>query len=64
MKNSSDQELHCLYDAALQHYQALKAANNNSFGMVLTVILQQKLDEKTQLKWVEYTNDSESSTVY
>ena len=55
VKNGSDTELCHLYDIAIQHYRALKAANNYSFD---TVLLQQKLDDKTQLKWVEYSNDS------
>ena len=50
VKNSSDKELCRLHDAATRHYWALKAAKNNSFDTVLTVILQQKLDEKTRLK--------------
>ena len=58
MKNGSDKELHNLHDAAIHQYQALKAANNNSFDTVLTVILQQKLDDKTWLKWVEYSKNS------
>ena len=53
VKNGSDKELCRLYDAAIQHYQVLKAAKHDSFNTVLTAILQQKLDEKTRLKWVE-----------
>ena len=49
VKNGSDKELCRLYDATIQHYRALKAANNDSFDTVLTVILQQKVDEKTWL---------------
>ena len=48
----------------IQHYQALKAAKKDLFEMVLAVILQQKLDEKTQLKWVEFSNDSENVPPY
>ena len=51
MKNGSDKELYRLYDAAIQHYRALKATKSNSFDTVLTMILQQKLDEKTRLKF-------------
>ena len=47
IKNGSDKGIHGLYDAARQHYQALKAAKADSFKMLLTVILQQKLDKKT-----------------
>ena len=43
----------------IQHYRALKAAKNDSFETVLNVILQQKLDEQTQLKWVEFNSNSE-----
>ena len=39
-------EIHRLYDAATQHYRALKAAKADSFQTLLTVILQQKLDER------------------
>ena len=53
VKNGSDKELRRLYDAATQHYRALKAAKSDSFDTVLTVILQQKLDEKSRLKWAE-----------
>ena len=34
----SDKELRRLYDAAMQHYRALKAAKNDLFETVLTVI--------------------------
>ena len=60
VKNDSNKELHHLYDAAIPHYRALKAAKNDSFEAVLNVILQQKLDEQTQLKWVEFNSDSEN----
>ena len=49
-----------MYDAAIQHYQALKVAKNNLFNTVLTVILQQKVDDRTRLKWAEFSNNSES----
>ena len=51
VKNGSEKELLRLYDAVTQHYWALK---------VVTVILQQKLDEKTQLKWAEFISHSKS----
>ena len=50
VKNGSEKELCRLYDAVIQHYRALKATKSNSFNTVLTMILQQKLDEKTRLK--------------
>ena len=53
-------ELRRLYDAATKHYRALKAAKSDSFDTVLTVILQQKLDEKTRLKWAEFSCEHES----
>ena len=59
VKNGSEKELRRLYDVATQHYRALKAAKQDSFDTVLTVILQQKLDEKTRLKWAEFSNDKE-----
>ena len=43
VKNGNDKELRRLYDIATQHYRALKAAKQDSFDTVLTVILQQKL---------------------
>ena len=46
VKNGSDKELRLLYDAVTQHYPALKAAKNDLFAFVLTMILQQKLDKK------------------
>ena len=60
MKNGSDRELRRLYDAATQHYRALKATKSDSFVTVLIVILQQKLDEKTRLKWAEFSSEHES----
>ena len=57
VKNGSDKELRCLYDAATQHYRALKAAKAESFKLLLTV---QKLDEKTQLKLAEFNSDSKN----
>ena len=60
VKNGSEKELCRLCDAATQHYRALKAANSDSFDTVLTVILQQKLDEKTRLKWAGFSSEHES----
>ena len=60
LKNGSDKELCRLYDAATQHYRALKAAKSDLFDTVLSVILQQKLDEKTWLKWAEFSSDCEN----
>ena len=60
MKNGSNKELRRLYDAPTQHYRALKAAKSDSFDTVLTVILQQKLDDKTRLKWAEFSSNNES----
>ena len=60
VKNGSDKEIRRLYDTAAQHYWVLTAAKNDSFETVLTVILQQKLDKKTQLKWVEFNRDSKN----
>ena len=60
VKNGSDKELRRLYDAATQRYRSLKAAKTDSFDTVLTVILQQKLDEKTRLKWAEFSSEHES----
>ena len=62
VKNVRDKELRRLYDAATQHYRALKAAKSDSFDKVLTVILQQKLDEKMWLKWEEFSSEHESVT--
>ena len=56
---SYKEAIKCLYDVAIQHYWALKAAYNDLFDTVLTVLLHQKLDNETQLKWVEYSNNSE-----
>ena len=66
VKNGSDKELRRLYaDAATQHYRVLKAAKRDSFDTVFTVILHQKLDEKTWPKWEEFSSDNESiSTVH
>ena len=57
MKNGSDKELRRLYDVVTQLYQALKAAKSDSFDTIVTVILQQKLDDKTWLKWAEFSSD-------
>ena len=46
VKNSSEKKIRCLYDPTAQHYRALKAAKADSFEMLLTVILQQKLDKR------------------
>ena len=60
VKNGSNKELCYLYDAVIQYYWTLKEAKNNSFEMVQTVILQQKLDKKTQLKSAEFNSDSKN----
>ena len=59
VKTGSDKEFCRLYDAATQYYRALNAAKSDSFDTVLTVILQQKLDEKTRLKWAEFSSEHE-----
>ena len=60
VKNGSDKEPCRHYDAATHHYRALKEAKSDSFDTVLTVILQQKLDEKTRLKWEEFSSNNGS----
>ena len=60
VRYGSDKELCHLYDAVTQDYQALKVRKNNSFEMLLIVILEKKLDEKTLLKWAEFNSDSEN----
>ena len=60
VKNGSEKEIRRLCDAATQHYRALKAAKADSFETLLTVILQQKLDEKTRLKWAEFNSESDN----
>ena len=60
VKNESYKELRHLYDAATQHYRVLKAAKSDSFDTALTVILQQKLEAKTRLKWPELSSNNES----
>ena len=60
VKNGSNKELHRLYNAVTQHYRKVKAAKANSFKTLVTVILQQKLDEKTQLNWAEFSSNSEN----
>ena len=47
IKNGSDKEIRRLYDAVTEHYRTLKAAKAELFETLLTVILQQELDEKT-----------------
>ena len=59
IKNTSNKDLRRLCDVAIQHCRAVKVANNDTFNTVLTVILQQKLDNNAWLKWVENSNDSE-----
>ena len=61
VKNGGEKDLRRLYDAATQHYRALKAAKNDWFDTVLTVIIQQKMDEKTRMKWAEFSNEYECS---
>ena len=51
VKSGSDKELCHLYDAVMQHYQALKGVKNDLFHTVLTGIIQQKLNDKTRLTW-------------
>ena len=51
--------MNILSHAAIQHCRALNAAKTDCFEMILTVILQHKLDERAQLKWVEFNSDSE-----
>ena len=38
----------------------LKTVKADLFETLLTVILQQKLDQKTQLNWAEFNNDSKN----
>ena len=59
VQNGSDKELRRHYDGTAQHYRALKEAKSDSFDTVLTLILQQKLDEKTRLKWAVFSTEHE-----
>ena len=58
VKNGNEKEICRLCDAATQHYRALKATKSDTFETLLTLILQQKLDEKTWLNWAEFNSDS------
>ena len=63
VKTGSDKELRRLYDAATQRYPGLKAPKSDSLK-ILTVILQQKLDEKRLLEWADLVAITKCSTVH
>ena len=47
-----------------QHIRASKAFDAYDIDMVLTIVMEQKLDEVTKLKWMEYSNDSKTTPPY
>ena len=51
MNEGNGKELIRIHDVALQHDRALKAMNEDSFEMLLTAILELKMDPTTMRHW-------------
>ena len=64
MKGNNGKELHKVDDTCKQHIQAIKLSDHYSSDMFLTIALELKMDEVTRLKWMEYSNDSQTTPPY
>ena len=61
LKAHNGKEVRKLYDICTQHIRAIKASDTFDLDTFLTIIMELKLDEVTKLKWMEYSNDSETT---
>ena len=64
IKAKNGKELRRLYDPWNQHIRAIKAFEAYDINTFLTAIMQQKLGEATKLKWMEHSNESETTPPY
>ena len=64
MKGSYGKELRKLYDTCKQHIRAIQLAGQFDLETFLTSVMELKLDERTRLKWMEYSNDHMKTPPY
>ena len=53
-----------LYDPCNQHIRVIKAPDAYNINMFLTIVMELKLDKVTKLKWMEYSNDSQTTLLH
>ena len=61
LKAHNGREVRKLYDICTQHIRAIKASDSFDLDTFLTIIMELKLDEVTKLKWMEYSDDSQTT---
>ena len=61
MKSNTGRELRKLYDLCKQHIRAIKASDHYDLDTFLTIVMELKLDEVTRLKWMEFSDDRQTT---
>ena len=64
MKAHNGRELLKLYDTCNQHIRAIRALEAYDIDTFLTIVMELKLDEVTELRWMEYSNDSKTKPLH
>ena len=64
MKANNGKELCKLYDVCKQHIRPIDLSNHFNLDTFLTIAMELKMDEVTRLKWMEYSNDSQTTPPY
>ena len=57
MKSNRGEEIQCIHDVVTQHVRALKADKQDSFDILLTIIIDAKLENTLKLNWVKCSNE-------
>ena len=60
MKENNGKELRKLYDTNKQHISAIELSERFDLGTFLIIVMESKMDEVSRLKWLEYSNDSQT----
>ena len=61
LKSNSGRELWKLSDICNQLIRAIKASKHYDLNMFLTIMMELKLGEASRLKWMEFTNESQTT---
>ena len=64
MKTNNGRELRMLYDVCKQHIRAVELSDHFDLDTIFTIAFELKMNEVTRLKWMEYSNDSNTMSPY
>ena len=64
MKANNNGKLQKLYDVCKQHIRVIKISNQYDLDAFITIMMELKMDEVTKLKWMELSNDCQTTPPY